>query len=265
MMADNMNDTDIKPGENANEDADAEKNSEGADGADDSSDPKDKGDDAEKGGDDKSSDKSDKDKKDDKKSDKGDDADDDDADKDKDKGDKADDDDDADKDKEGDDADEDDGAPENYEDFTTPEGTEINDELLTSYKEFGKTNNLSQKAAQEGVDLFAGAMETFVEEQANQWVEVKKEWAKETNADKEMQGEDGTAKESIAVAVKAVNHLGGQELKDAFDLTGAGDHPVVVKVFHQLGMLLGEDAMIFGGDKGDTRTMAEKMFPDMDK
>lgn len=259
-MADEMEDVDNTSGDDANA-ADADKNSEGADGADDSSAEEGK-DDAEQGGDDKPADKSDKDKKGGKKSDEGDDKDDDDADKDK--GDK-DADDDADKDKDDDDADKDDGAPENYEDFSLPEGTEVGDELLSSYKEFGKSHNLSQEAAQEGVDLFAKGMETFVEAQADQWDEVKAGWAKETNADKDLQGKDGTAKESIAVAKKAVSHLGGQELKDALDLTGAGDHPVVVKMFHQLGTLLGEDEMIFGGDKGDTRSTAEKMFPDMDK
>jgi hypothetical protein len=155
------------------------------------------------------------------------------------------------------------GAPEAYADFVIPEGTTINEDRLGRFQELAKTNNLPQDVAQKLVDLGAETLEEAATLQQEQWDKIKTEWRKTTESDKDMRGSDGTAKEAIAAAAAAVKSVGGKELQEALDLTGAGNHPAVVKAFYTISKAMADDTVLFGSGAGEELSAAEKLYPSM--
>jgi hypothetical protein len=85
---------------------------------------------------------------------------------------------------------EDDVVPDKYEDFTIPEGMEIDTERLEEFQSFAKAHGLTQKAAQAAVDLHLAGIEKFASYQQDQWDKIKAEWAEKTKADKELHDEN---------------------------------------------------------------------------
>ena len=158
-----------------------------------------------------------------------------------------------------------DGAPDTYAEFDVPEGIELDTEQMSRFKEFGQTHNLSQKSAQELVELHLQTMENFTTRQMDQWDEVKENWVNDVRADKDLQDDTGSTDAAIATALKAVENLGGQDLKEALELTGAGSHPAVVKAFYQMGKAMEEDKVVFGGAGADNRSAADVLYPTMRK
>ena len=155
------------------------------------------------------------------------------------------------------------GAPDKYEDFKLPENFEINEELAAKLHELGKEFNLPQEGAQRLVDLHLSVIDEINARQQDQWKQVKDDWKKQALADKDLHDEKGSAEPAVALALKAVDALGGEGLREALDLTGAGSHPLVVKAFYQIGKAMAEDKFVTGAVTSDNRSKAEKLYPSM--
>lgn len=160
------------------------------------------------------------------------------------------------------------GAPEKYEPFTMPEGVEYDEESAAAFGEIAREFDLNQEKAQKLVDAHIAEVqklgEKLVADQKDQWDKMKADWADECRKSTELQNEEGKIDESLSIAKAAVEELGGEKLKEALDLTGAGDHPAVVKAFYTLGKYISDDGEFsFGNSQADTRSRAEKMFPSM--
>lgn len=164
-----------------------------------------------------------------------------------------------------DDKEEKEGAPEEYEPFDLPEEVKVDDALLTDFTDYAREHDLSQEEAQALVDLHLKAADKFETRIQEQWDEKKAEWREQTKADKELQGEDGTVDEALALSKKAVEKLGGEELMEVFDLTGTGEHPAVIKAFYKLGQYIKDDEFVFGSAAQSQKSRAERMFPSMKK
>jgi len=157
------------------------------------------------------------------------------------------------------------GAPDEYKDFSLPEGAQADPEAMTEFKAFAKSENLTQDQAQKYVDLHVKAIDKVLAGQMERWNAQKEEWRVQALADKELHGVDGKADEAIAVAKSAVVKLGGQELQTELDRLGVSNHPLLVKAFFKAGKAMQDDDFVFGGGSGDTRSPAEKLFPSMTK
>lgn len=137
------------------------------------------------------------------------------------------------------------GAPEAYE-WAAPEGQEVNAEQLDVWKGYAKEAGLTQK---QFAALTPKAVELANQMQAAQiarWHETQKTWQAEVAADREIAGEaPGTLnKDASAAAARAIEAFGGDALKRALVMTGAGNHPALVRAFVQIGKAMGEGATI---------------------
>jgi hypothetical protein len=72
-------------------------------------------------------------------------------------------------------------------------------------------------------------------------------------------------KASMAAAGRAIDRLGGDDLREAMNLTGAGNNPRIFKAFVTLGQWLSEDKFRPGNPPaGNTqKTAADRMYPDL--
>lgn len=157
------------------------------------------------------------------------------------------------------DEDKDAGAPETYEDFVLPEGMEVDSKLLEEFTPIAKELNLTQDQAQKLVDLQAKAVKDASESSMKAWEDTRNEWKEASKSDAEFGGLKFD--ESIAAAKKALVTFGTDELKEALEVTGTGDHPEFIRFLVRVGKAVGEDKMHIGDAPQPPVDRAKRMFP----
>lgn len=149
-------------------------------------------------------------------------------------------------------------APEKYTDFTLPEGMTIDKAALEKATPTFKELNLSQEQAQKLVTLqseLTNAQLTKIQDNFNSKVN---EWKLESE---KLFG--AKANEEFAIAVKAIDRFGGQELRKLMDESGLGNHPEIIKAFNKIGKMLSEGQPP-SGEKGAVEgDPLAKMYPTM--
>lgn len=154
------------------------------------------------------------------------------------------------------------GQPYEWQDFTVPEGVQLNEEITTSFKSILEDAKLSpQEKAQSLLDLQGKLTQSLMESQEQAQAAQKQQWADQIKADPELGG--ANFDKTVETAVKAIEQFGSPELRTLLNGTGIGNHPELVKFCHRIGKALSEDSLVMGGDKKpDTRT-ADVLFGDI--
>jgi hypothetical protein len=154
------------------------------------------------------------------------------------------------------------GAPEKYEDFTLPDGLTIPDDVKASALTLFKDLNLSQEAAQKLIDFQMGVEQKAAADLKKHWDTTHETWVKGFREDKEIGGEN--EKQSLAYAKAALaSEFATPALKEALEVTGAGNHPEVIRLLARLGKAVSDDKSVLAGKaKGDqSKDPAKKLFP----
>lgn len=126
-----------------------------------------------------------------------------------------------------------------YEDWTVPEGMEMQTEQTGALNNIFGKHNLSQEAGQEIIDYGSGilrkAQEQMAQHQQEVWADTQTTWRKDcqTQFGNRYNTMVNDAKTAITEAVP--NDKDRAALWDALNLTGAGNHPAVVKAFAAIG------------------------------
>lgn len=138
------------------------------------------------------------------------------------------------------------GQPYEWQDFTVPEGVQLNEEITTSFKSILEDAKLSpQEKAQSLLDLQGKLTQSLMESQEQAKAEQAQQWAAQIKADKELGGDNYD--KTVATAIKAVEQYGTPELRSLLNETGIGNHPELVKFCHRIGKALSEDGLVMGG------------------
>lgn len=154
--------------------------------------------------------------------------------------------------------------PIEYTDFIVPEGIELDSEVLDEFKPFAQELKLDQDGAQKLVDMGSKLATKIHQAGIDNWQKQKDGWAEQSRADKEIGGKDFDA--NLGVAKAAIEAFGSPELQNILDVSGLGNHPEVVRVFHKIGKAISSDAGIIKGDKaGDGKASLNAMYPTMQK
>jgi hypothetical protein len=149
--------------------------------------------------------------------------------------------------------------------FTAPEGVTLDGEALKPALELFKESRLSQDQAQKFIDLAVSREQAAATKGVQAFVELQNKWVSEVKADPDIGGTKLMA--SLASAARAIDRLGVPGLKEALDLTGAGNHPAVVKAFVRLGQMVSEDRFARGShaEPAAPRSLAETIYGDSPK
>lgn len=134
--------------------------------------------------------------------------------------------------------------------FQGPEGIPVDDTVLSRVKEIALAGKLTQEQfaaiMPRIVELDAGRVasmrEAYEKTRAEGVASLKKEWGKDFAG-------------NVALAQNAVRVFGKEALGDLFNATGIGDHPLIVKCFHNIGKALAED-QAFGRAVGSSHEPA---------
>jgi hypothetical protein len=151
------------------------------------------------------------------------------------------------------------GAPEKYEDFTVPEGIELDTEAVGEFSELARDLNLNQDQAQKLVDLQVKLNQAHADDAWGTWETVQSEWKGQTQNDAEIGGK--SFDESIGHAKSFIKQFGSEGLIEALNVTGAGNHPEIVRAFARAGKAMADDSFHAGTQGGETRTAEEILYP----
>lgn len=148
-------------------------------------------------------------------------------------------------------------VPETYA-FETPEGFELDEEVMGEFTGLAKELGLTQEKASALVGLQTKLMQKIDAARAEQLdaalVEQSQRWADEVRNDPTFGGQNFDA--TVATAAKAMQAFGSPELRAMLNDSGLGNHPEVVKLFHRIGTGLTEDKLVLPG--GQVDSSAEK-------
>lgn len=152
------------------------------------------------------------------------------------------------------------GAPEEYADFSAPEGVDLNTDALASFKELAKTNNLTQEAAQKYVDIAAKLVADQQQAFVDDVLATRQGWLDAAKADPAFGGENLDA--NLAIAKRGLEAHASPELRKLFDETGLGNHPEIIRAFISIGKTVAEDKVVTGGSAASpTADIAERLYP----
>ena len=136
--------------------------------------------------------------------------------------------------------------------------------MLGSFTELMNNNELSRADLAQGIidlqiDATQKAMESATEAAQTLWTDTQSEWQDAVRALPEIGGEK--LDESLATIKKGLESVGAtKETFAAMDLTGAGNHPEIVRVLHALTKKLVEGGPVRGSQTQAPRSQADRMF-----
>ena len=166
------------------------------------------------------------------------------------------------------------GPPDKYE-FKAPEGYEIDAKVVADaepiFKELGLTNEQGQKL----VDIYAKHSVETANQAQKAYEDFRTDLRNKVVADPAIgDGKEGLRPEVKANIARAIDSVGDAKavtaLKEALDLTGAGDHPAILGAFNALGKLLSEGTAVRAGGVAPVkapgtgpRNAAQALFPNL--
>jgi len=165
-------------------------------------------------------------------------------------------------------------APEEYAEFSFPEGVTLDEAGIAEFKSFAKEQDLTQEQAQKVLEYGGEKLRERMQAPYKAWSETQEKWQAEVKADPEI---GGTKFEESIKAASLVFLPGesnpfvkdpaeAQALRDALNTTGAGNNPAMVRLFVKIGRLLAEPGPLpvgRPGNLGRERPLEDKMYPTM--
>lgn len=123
------------------------------------------------------------------------------------------------------------GAPENYEFKDLPQGFEVTD----AAKAFFKDAQMSQAQADKAVKFYQDLAKEAAEAPFKLWDKMNSDWVKQVESDQEYKGDMTNVRSTIAKFVDSIGDAKlATDLREAMDMTGAGNHPAFVKFMFRM-------------------------------
>lgn len=170
------------------------------------------------------------------------------------------------------------GAPDKYEAFTAPDGYTIDAAAIDAATPIFRELGLTQAQSQRLVDFHTSQMIAASKAPMEAVETMRTEWRAKVAADPDLAkavNGDKTGLEAVKLDIgRALSNIPPAEaaaLKAAMDLTGAGDHPDIVKGYWRLAQFIIEGKHVNGGGPsphGQSKTgvaakpsAAQSMYP----
>jgi hypothetical protein len=145
--------------------------------------------------------------------------------------------------------------------LTLPEGVTADDPVITGFIEAAAEAKVAPEAAQLLLDKVRPQIEAQMRAPYDAWNATQTQWIGEVRADPEIGGAklDGT----VARVAKLMDSYGDPGLRQALDMTGAGNHPGLIRFLNKVAvaMKVDEGKPVMGQPSQPKLSAAQKMFP----
>lgn len=157
-----------------------------------------------------------------------------------------------------------DAAPLKAEDYKLklPEGVAADDPSIKAYTEAAAKNKLAPEVAQALYDDMRPQIEAQLRKPYEDYKALQEGWIGDVQKDPEIGG--AKLPEVTARCARLMDMHGDPSLREALEVTGAGNHPSVVRFFNKmaLAMKVDEGKPVTGNPAAPKLTAAQKMYPD---
>jgi len=155
-----------------------------------------------------------------------------------------------------------DGAPEEY-DFKIDENITVNEDMLEEFKALAKKRGYSNEEAQELLNLQIQTEKANHERIQNAFDEAVTGWLEESKKDKTIGGKD--FQKNVGIAVAAVEHYGGDDVKELLNSSGIGNHPAILRMLVKVGKTLqNDDIMVEGNNRPRKKSLEQNLYGNSD-
>ena len=144
-----------------------------------------------------------------------------------------------------------------FEALKLPEGLSVPDEAKSAFSEIVTKNKIPTEVAQSMMDLYAQQAQTAAAAQAKVWQDMNTAWQAEVKADKDIGGDKLPATLQRIAKVFDDPTLGVPGIREAMNLTGAGNNPAIVKLLANLAKVATEGGHIAGSPSGAVEPPAD--------
>lgn len=155
--------------------------------------------------------------------------------------------------------------PLTVEDVKLPDGFEAQPELLNQFVELFNGEMDPKEKAQALVELHTETIRKASEASSEAWDNMQTEWKDAVKADEEIGG--AKLQPTLTNVGKLLDEFGSQDLKDVFDLTGAGNNVHMIKFLNVIANKLTEGGYRPGGNPSNAadseEAKAQRLFPSM--
>lgn len=169
------------------------------------------------------------------------------------------------------------GAPEAYEEFSMPEGIQLDDKVMPQVQALFKDLGLPQEKAQDVLnklleidqarqpaELTAEEQQAQVEQQnqlmTQQITKLNQDWGNLCKNLPDLGGQNFEA--SLKTTQNVMAKFASPELREMLNYSALGSHPEFFKFIHSIGASMSEDSMVHGGERSNgSRSLAEQLWP----
>jgi len=154
-------------------------------------------------------------------------------------------------------------VPEKYDDFTLPDGMEMDSEILSEFTEFAKSKSMTQEEAQKSVELASRVVETAFAKQEEALAKEAETQLKEWHDAIEALPNKVEVRANAALAAK---QFFSPETIEFLNTTKLGDCASLIQDFAKIGAKLADDTSVNGQPPGSVDVSdGEKFFGTIDK
>jgi hypothetical protein len=144
-----------------------------------------------------------------------------------------------------------------------PEGITLRDEDVARLTPLAEKYKLSTEAVNDLLAVHGDVIKQLAAEPMKAWVDLNKTWVDAVKADPDL-GNGQTIRPEVKAAISRVKaEYGDQDFTDALNITGAGNHPAVIRFLNKVSKVLVEGGHVGGrpGAGGPRGPSAEAMYP----
>ncbi len=164
-------------------------------------------------------------------------------------------------------------APQEYSDFSPPEGMKLEGQDMSDFKAFARDQDLTQEQAQKVLEYAGPKFKAMLDAPLRAWSDLQTQWQDQVKSDPEIGGTkfEQSVKEANNVFLPGetnpfVKTQGqAQKLRQALNATGAGNNPEIVRLFVKMGRYLAEPAHLTGKPTPQNKqeSLLNSMYPTM--
>lgn len=143
-----------------------------------------------------------------------------------------------------------------------PEGFTVDEAVSTDFLSIMNDDKLTgAERAQKLVDMQASLLTKAAEANYEAWSNMQTQWQDEVRTDPEIGG--AKLEPTLGEISKLVDKYGSPELRQAMDLTGAGNNPHIVRFLAKVAKDLSEGGPVSGAPPQAKEALADRMYPSM--
>jgi len=149
-----------------------------------------------------------------------------------------------------------DAVPEGDYVLSLPDGLQVDEATLATLSPAMKEAGINGKQA----NTLAAAFASLKKAEYEQFGQTVTGWAKTAQADPEMGGANWDS--TVANAQKVISQFGSDGLKEYLNMTGAGNHPEVIRLMAKVGAVISDDNPTATSQGKVARDTVATLYPD---